>query len=531
MTAASISRVVKVDPKDIPEPTPVVFPSPPAPRSSAPPDRNLKAKAASEPKTKGLVATLQDIHRPLDIKSELFDSLGVRAHYDAEPKALVPDPSYIPDFDGWDNLTADQSRERNHDTKRPLSNGNLSPGCQVYRERKTELSTSNQDAFRTVRRLPAPKGQNPVRLGNSYEFFRCLEALTPYWDDCTAPPRPQEGSPDTSTSDKSSASEESRWSSTRSPDVEHAVEYRVMAGSSMAPEHRHNLLSAFIKLVAYDFGCNVTTPRSEPRLYIGSPPSSRPRDPPPRKSYISSGCIFIFRSAVKREQARAGIVDGPVAAVSARATTNLSVEAERNQDLARELIAGLVTAQHRAREGKAEKRVGEGQWWATKKRWGGGSGGPIGKEADAEGASLTSPITSPTSPEGSSSPTVKRARKTLTMYDNYRMVRPPSLNWDKKTRYEAIGRVQGADFDDVFVISSLFHHVSVLRLRVPSRLLDVFDGAEDGGDIPWGELALWRSKWFDLFVAAERIEAMKLLWSVFAYQMRRTGQPATPEKK
>jgi hypothetical protein len=115
------------------------------------------------------------------------------------------------------------------------------------------------------------------------------------------------------------------------------------------------------------------------------------------------------------------------------------------------------------------------------------------------------------------------------MYDNYRMVRPPSLNWDKKVRYEAIGRAQGADYDDVFVISSLFHHVSVLRLRVPSRLLDVFDGAEDD-DASWGGVTIWRSKWYDFFVADERINAMKLLWSVFAYQMRRMGQ-ATPEKK
>jgi hypothetical protein len=146
--------------------------------------------------------------------------------------------------------------------------------------------------------------------------------------------------------------------------------------------------------------------------------------------------------------------------------------------------------------------------------------------------SPTDPSSSPASPDTPSSPPVKKPRKTMTMYDNYRMVRPPSLNWDKKTRYEAIGRAAGADFDDVFIISSLFHHVSVLRLRVPSRLLDVFEGSEDNGDIPWGTLELWRSKWFDFFVAEERIEAIKLLWSVFAYQMRRTGPPATtPEKK
>jgi hypothetical protein len=113
------------------------------------------------------------------------------------------------------------------------------------------------------------------------------------------------------------------------------------------------------------------------------------------------------------------------------------------------------------------------------------------------------------------------------MYDRYRMVRPPSSNWDKKTRYEAIGKVKGGDYDDVFVISSLFHHLCVLRVRVPDRLLQVLDGAtdnmaEEGGGRSWGKLEIWRSKWFDIFLPGDRLEAMRLLWGMMAWTMRKT---------
>jgi len=112
------------------------------------------------------------------------------------------------------------------------------------------------------------------------------------------------------------------------------------------------------------------------------------------------------------------------------------------------------------------------------------------------------------------------------MYDNYRMVRPPAAAWDRKTRYAAIGRAKGVDYDDIFVVSALFHHISILRVRVPDRLLAVLDGAPDGEGLArgtrksWGRLEMRRSKWFDLFKVDERLEAMRLVWSMMAYLMR-----------
>ena len=475
---------------------------------------------------------------------------------------LIPDPSFIPDFGAWDALSADEAHAVNEATRKRTSTGGLSPGCVTYIERKRELSIANEAAYRAIRRVPAPKGQSQARLGNSFEFYRYLELLSTYWDDTSkAPPSsvdsgevegepPQAGiaTPDSQVTEKEP--QEVRF-------------YRTSAGHLMPPDYRQNIVSAFLKLVAYDFGCNASAPRMEPRLYVTS------NSTPPRSSYFSSGCTFIFRTPTTREAARSGVVEGPLAAVSARHTTTfppprpgsaLPSGAAKDRDsvidLARELIAALVTAQHRARQGRDEKRIGEGAWWATKPRWGGGPGGPIGREIDAQSgadetigdkdapaserssAAAAQVVADPSQGLASSRPSAsgkdsaskgaKRLKKSgnLPMYDNYRMVRPPAAAWDRKTRYAAIGRAKGVDYDDIFVVSALFHHISILRVRVPDRLLAVLDGAPDGEGLArgtrksWGRLEMRRSKWFDLFKVDERLEAMRLVWSMMAYLMR-----------
>ncbi|KAL1876364.1 hypothetical protein VTK73DRAFT_9433 [Phialemonium thermophilum] len=404
-----------------------------------------------------------------------------------------------------------------------------------------------------------------------------------FWDDTSKSTSGETGK-ETLIQDAPSSSEDGEKAPEKAPEA--TLFHRTGSGNQMPPEYRHSLLSAFLKLVAYDFGCNVSAPRTEPRLYVSSPTNhggdgsaTSLSRVPPRSSYFSSGCTFVFRTPTTREAARAGIVEGPVAAVSARHTFNFpparqpseSPSAETDDspvdsgtasssdrdsvlDLARELVAALITAQHRAREGKTEKRIGQDAWWATKPRWGGGPGGPIGREVEmqsgadqtigdkdvpppsasasaetasdgvaAEGVSLNR-ISLPTNLRR---PGPKRLKKSgnLPMYDNYRKLLPPGPTWDKKTKYTAIGRVPGADYDDIFVVSCLFHHVSVLRVRVPDRLLEVLQGASDEGigqgTRSWGRLGVWRSKWYDLFQTEERIEAMQLIWSMMAYMMRR----------
>lgn len=470
---------------------------------------------------------------------------------------MLPDPSCLPSASGWDGIDLDEARRRDHVFRTPLSNGRLSPEARSYLERRDELSIANQAAFRTVRRMKPEPGKLPARLGNCYEFFRQLEFMAAYWDDTSLPP----SSADT-TEQTQEQEQEQESQTTNTPQK---TTYRTAPGSQMPAEFRHNLVSAFVKLVAYDFGCNIAPPRVEPRLYLIEPPSietNRKGGPAARRmSHFSSGCVFIYRTPVTREAARAGIMEGPIAAVSARNTTSFTKPTESNIDFGRELIAALATAQLRARGGKVERRIGEGQWWTTAKRWGGGEGGPIGREFESDAivgdkdafetenlgdggssadASTSSANHKPAAQDAGfvrgipvrGAPLNKKPRKTLSVYDRYRMVRPPSSNWDKKARYEAIGKIRGAGYDDVFVVSSLFHHLCVLRVRVPDRLLQVLDGAadDDGSEEgeegaeeghSWGKLEVWRSNWFDLFIVEQRLEAMRLLWGVMAWSMRK----------
>lgn len=77
------------------------------------------------------------------------------------------------------------------------------------------------------------------------------------------------------------------------------------------------------------------------------------------------------------------------------------------------------------------------------------------------------------------------------------------------------------------MISAINHHIAILHLRVHRRYLDVLtfgqsDFPEESNDPsqPWHILKLQRSKWYDLFDAKDRIEALKGVWSLFHYQQR-----------
>ncbi|KAG5925786.1 hypothetical protein E4U42_003938 [Claviceps africana] len=495
-----------VDPDNVPEPTQISLPAyQPLAEDDSVTDTSLS-----------LPTLLQATGRESIVlgRTSLL-ALGVNLTPDVQLHHLLPSATSLPDFARWDTYSSEKAREHDEDHQHVLRNGAPAPGCHVYVERRRELTNTNEDAFRTVRRITPPKGKQQARLGNAYEFFRCLELFTGFWDDTSQPP-------------KLPPSPELRASETAAPESppesgrdQPPASTRTCSGAAMPAEYRQHLLNAFIKLVAYDFGCNVSMARVEPRLHLQSPPGRHQR-----KSYTPSNCHFVFQSPTTREDARAGVVCGPVAAVSARPSVSFTIpdaETAQSQDLAREITAALITAQHRNREGKAEIRFGHEQWWTTKHRWGGGVGGPIGREIEKGSATAGE---GDTSGGGKNSvhdgPVNKRARKNLPIYDNYRMVRPPPSSWDRKARYEAIGKTSNSTYDDIFVLSSLFHHMSILRVRVPTRLLDVLDGSPepDATKRSWGRVEAWRSPWYDFFQADQRVAAMQSIWAVMAHQMR-----------
>ncbi|KAM6518128.1 hypothetical protein FSOLCH5_006895 [Fusarium solani] len=506
---AGIPSKNKIDPKDVPPPTPVTLPRfQPFAHDDDPVD------AAS-----ALSSLLQNTGRTTAaLGAHGFSAIGLNLNLDAKPADLVPDPSYIPDFDEWDRLSLSMRLgTRMHLLAGPSGTATSLLGVRFILSAKRSCRASTKTLFEPCGDYLCPRESSrlawEMHTSSSVVLKPSLPSgmTLPSLRHCPHPLKP----PRRSLTERRARVTRNKWPPRRIPGPP-------ITGPVLAlvcpPDYRNNLMTAFVKLVAYDFGCNVSPSRTEPRLHLSSPEGT-----PSRKTYCPSGCLFVFQSPTTREAARAGVVHGPVASVSARGTTDFTVpdpETAQSLDLAREIVAALITAQHRAREGKTEKRFGDGQWWTTEKRWGGGPGGPIGREIEKDSVQGDKDV-KPSDENGL--PVSKKPRKNMSIYDNYRMVRPPSSTWDKKAQYEAIGRRQGADYDDIFVVSSLFHHVSILRVRVPNRLLEALDGARelDPSKRSWGKVEAWRSPWYDLFDIKQRLEALKLVWGMMAYQMRK----------
>ena len=496
---------------------------------------------------------LQSVQRPADIKISHFEALNIHVLEDASAEDIVPWSGYLPSAQGWDSVPREQLSQADEASRVSLNNGTISPGMQVYRERQKELLTDNTAAFRTIRRIPPPAGESAARLGNSYEFFKNLEVCSGFWPDTSLALQAQ----DNQQTGANHLAGNVKDNETPESNVPGHLQTNVLIGNGaqLPPDFRIQLLHSFTKLVAYPFGCNVTFARTEPRLHL-TPPQSSASPAPIRNqkskqrlpsSHFNSSATFIYRTPTDRASARNGIVEGPLAVVSARASHTFSLPTDHNLDFAREVVAILLTAQQRSRQNKSERRFGQDEWWTTAPRWGGGPGGPIGREAEARleaekavedgiasGKGLASAVSLearrligginplPPAPSPSASKRSKTAldkKGNLQIYENYRKMTPPSASWDAKCRYEAIGKIKGARYDDIFLISCLNHHVSIMRARVPDKLIEVLEGAEEGEG--WGKLEICRTKWFDLYLGKERVEALNIVWGLTAWLMRK----------
>lgn len=75
------------------------------------------------------------------------------------------------------------------------------------------------------------------------------------------------------------------------------------------------------------------------------------------------------------------------------------------------------------------------------------------------------------------------------------------------------------------MVSSLNHHISVVRLRVhPVYLQHLTDGTlpeEVRSQADLFSPKLQRTRWFDLFNVDDRTEAMRGLWGIMSYLMRK----------
>jgi hypothetical protein len=217
--------------------------------------------------------------------------------------------------------------------------------------------------------------------------------------------------------------------------------YRIGNGAGMPDQYRIDCVRSFLEPITWAFGVTLSPHRRPPVLTLEHVRF------PVRMSTVA------WRSSPDRTKARQGFMEGPVLGVQCRADVNFGakekLEVQSTLDAVRELGGLLLLAQERAREGKSEKRAGEGKWWTTKQRWGGGPGGEVGEAIEA-----TDTPTKDTVPKLEEKP-VERARdgskirRRPTPAEIWKTLRCGNPLWDPKVTYEAIGKNRRVEWDDV----------------------------------------------------------------------------------
>lgn len=222
--------------------------------------------------------------------------------------------------------------------------------------------------------------------------------------------------------------------------------YRIGNGAEMPDQYRLDCVRAFIEPIAWAFGVTFVPHRRPPVLFL-----EHVRFPVRMNSVA-------WRGPADRMKARQGWLEGPLLGIQCRPDTNFgstgNFEAESVLDVVRELGGMLLLAQERDREGKTERRAGEGKWWTTQVRWGGGPGGEVGEGPNSDESTPEDP-TSPTLPNDEKAIRqrigLKERRPKLSPAEIWKVLRPGNPMWDPKIAYEAIGKDKTSDWDEVCV--------------------------------------------------------------------------------
>ena len=193
------------------------------------------------------------IRKPTDISPRHFEVLNLTVHVDVPLELLIPTGhrSFLPPLE-WDHPSVSSSGNvTTHPSTSRLCNGNEAPGEDVYRQRKSELTLDNDDAFRAVLRDPPRRGRQAVRLGFFYKFWQGLESMSQYWD---------------STMDEYSSDVAGTYRSTDPDEMDVDVPVtkrgsysgrRVGIASDMPETYREETVKRLVETVAWLFGCQI----------------------------------------------------------------------------------------------------------------------------------------------------------------------------------------------------------------------------------------------------------------------------------
>jgi hypothetical protein len=327
-----------------------------------------------------------------------------------------------------------------------------------FGDRIAEIDITTDAAFRALTKTTKP-GDVAPRLAYMRKFWISLEEMAEYWD---------------TTADQYY----SREIPVRPiPSQCHVILQnkdfykgrRTGPGTEMPESYRADTVRGFVEGVTSAFNCRVSQPyiapgRAAPVIQINK------LEQPIRLSGV------VMRLPADHAKARSGVLEGPVIGIFDSNCTEFSSSAEgarRNKSehhLLREIAALLFLAQQRRREDQTATTPGEGAWYTTQPRWGGGAGHRLSKleEAEAEHRKILTRLARIdseflTSKLRNEEKDAKREVHSQRMTaKRWATVKGPAGLWNPRTEYKAVGRTPGSPYDEV---RSLF------RTAVPRMLI------------------------------------------------------------
>jgi len=338
------------------------------------------------------------------------------------PEALLP-----PKDDGNSYFAPSADREKN------------------FGDRIAEIDITTDAAFRSLSKTTKP-GQTAPRLAHMRKFWMSLNNMSEYWD--------------TSLDQYYTREILVRPIPSQCNVVLQSKEFykgrRTGPANEMPDTWRADTVRAFVEGVTSAFNCRVSQPyvapgRVAPVIQINK------LEQPIRLPGV------VMRLPADQAKARSGILEGPAIGIFESNCINFSsstAESPRNRSehhLLREIAALLFLAQQRRREDQAATTPGDGAWYTTKPRWGGGAGHRLSKleDAEADHRKILTRLTN-TKPDlltNSQKNEEREARKELKSQQvtarRWATVKGAAGLWDPRTEYKAIGRSPGSPYDEV----------------------------------------------------------------------------------
>lgn len=383
------------------------------------------------------------IKKPSDLNMGLIQSVNLRPASLAEKEHLVP--PYRP------NAGA------------KLHNGRAAPTQDDLDARIKEVTVPNETGYAILAGKMRGDKSAP-RLMQFRRFWEGLDSMASYWDTSLdeyiapgeggdsmrdSPISPKTSPPPSPSKRRRTLADEERPATAENSETDGASEiqgtyrgHRMSNGANMPEQHRLDTVRAFLEPITWPFGFSIQPPRKPPRLKIGN------LTVPARLSYA------VWRIPKEREKAQGRWLEGPIMGVSCRNETGFEPDSiASTANVLQEIAALLALAQERAREGKVEAKPGEGKWWTTNPRWGGGVGGEVGEgRADEDSEPVKEGADQKPNEPTTAVEACGRKRctsKKLTMLEIWKTLRSGIGYWDPKVIYEQIGKDACTETDQV----------------------------------------------------------------------------------